>query len=60
MDKTIHFAEQILADRYLIKRYIAPKDDDLTASGLHIKKYYGRLVGLVDELKAIRRIRTTT
>ncbi|BDV02011.1 hypothetical protein TDMWS_20960 [Thermodesulfomicrobium sp. WS] len=60
MDKAIHFAEQILSDRYLVKKYVSRKDEDLTPSGLHIKKYYGRLVGLVDELNAIRRIRTTT
>ncbi len=59
MDKAIHFIELILADKYLIQRYIEQKEDTLSPTGLHIKKYYHRLVSLLDELKAIRRMRTT-
>lgn len=53
--KAIHFAETMLNDRYLIRSYVARKDDQLTDNGLQIKKLYRRLVSLVDELKAIRK-----
>lgn len=59
MEKAIHFTESIVSDRYMKRKYINQKDENLTPTGLHIKKYYGRLVGLLDELKAIRRMRTT-
>lgn len=56
--KAIYFAESMLNDRYLIRTYITPKEEHLTANGLQIKKTYRRLVSLVDELKAIRKTRT--
>ena len=45
----------MLNDRYLIKTYMTPKEDQLTENGMMIRKLYRRLVSLVDELKAIRK-----
>ena len=55
ISKAIFFSESMLNDRYLIRTYITPKEDQLTDNGLQIKKLYRRLVSLVDELKAIRK-----
>lgn len=53
----VHICEQILNDRYLIKKYIQCPADDLTEYGLRIRKLYGHLIKLVDELNAIRKAR---
>jgi hypothetical protein len=53
--KAIFFSESMLNDRYLIKTYVTPKEDQLTENGRMIRKLYRRLVSLVDELKAIRK-----
>jgi len=57
-EKAIHFAESILKDKYIYQKYISKEDGELTPYGLHIKKYFSRLVCLVDELKSIHRTRT--
>jgi hypothetical protein len=57
--RTIFIAESILNDPYLLKRYVKKKDDDLSEYGQKIKKLYGRLVALVDDLKSIRKIKTS-
>ena len=58
--KAIFFSETMLNDRYLIRTYITPREDQLTENGLKIRKLYRRLVSLVDELKAIRKTKTET
>lgn len=55
VSKAIFFSEAMLNDRYLIRTYVAPREDQLTDNGLTIRKLYRRLVSLVDELKAIRK-----
>ncbi|SDN22773.1 hypothetical protein SAMN04488516_101102 [Desulfonauticus submarinus] len=55
ISKAISIIEKILNDRYLQKKYIQQKDEKLTTYGLKIKKLYGRLVALFDELKAIQK-----
>ena len=55
ISKAIHFAEAMLNDRYLIRTYLTPGEDRLTENGLRVRKLYGRLVALVDELRAIRK-----
>ncbi len=55
VSKAIFFSESILNDRYLIRSYVTPKEDQLTENGQKIRKLYRRLVSLVDELKAIRK-----
>lgn len=56
-DKTIFFTESILNDRYLIRTYVTPEEEYLTKNGQKIRKLYRRLVSLVDELKAIRKMK---
>ncbi|NLV96200.1 MAG: hypothetical protein GX043_02530 [Desulfovibrionales bacterium] len=56
-DKAIFFSENILNDRYLIRTYITPAEELLTKNGQKIRKLYRRLVSLVDELKAIRKMK---
>ncbi|MBT8763412.1 hypothetical protein KFV02_05650 [Desulfohalobiaceae bacterium Ax17] len=57
--RTIFIAENILNDSYLLKRYVKKKDEELSKYGQKIKKLYGRLVTLVDELKSIRKTKQT-
>ena len=49
--------ENILNDRYLLRVYVLKKDEDLKPYGLRIKKYYHRLVALLDEFQSIRKSR---
>lgn len=56
--KAIYFSNAILNNRYLVRTYIAAKEEHLTAQGLHIRKLYRRLVALVDELHALRKIKS--
>jgi len=47
----------MLNDRYLVKTYIECHEEGLSQAGLVIRKKYGQLVQLSDELKAIRKTR---
>lgn len=58
VSKAIFYSEAMLNDRYLIRSYMTPREDQLTENGLKIRKLYRRLVSLVDELKAIRKTKT--
>lgn len=53
----LSIGDKVLNDSYLRRNYISKADDDLTPYGLEIKKYYGRLVVLLDEFKSIRKSR---
>jgi Mg2+ and Co2+ transporter CorA len=56
--RIINMVEKISNDRYLISAYIKDKsDDDLTPYGREVKKNYGRMVSLLDELKSIRKVK---
>ncbi len=55
---TLSIGDRVLNDPYLRRKYITCPEDSLTAYGLKIKKYYGRLVVLLDEFKSIRKSRT--
>ncbi|WP_031484220.1 hypothetical protein [Maridesulfovibrio frigidus] len=55
---TLSIGERVLNDPYLRREYIERADDDLTEYGLKVKKYYGRLVVVLDEFKSIRKSRT--
>ncbi len=56
--RTIYMVEKISNDRYLVSTYIKDKsDEDLTPYGQEVKKLYGRMVSLLDELKSIRKIK---
>ena len=58
VNTVIVIAESMLNDRYLVRSYIEKPDDELTQNGLEIKRNYGKLVSLLDEFKAIRRLRS--
>lgn len=53
----IAIGDCILNDRYLLRSYIEKADDALTPKGLEIKRNYGKLVSLLDDLRAIRKSR---
>lgn len=53
----LNIGDKVLNDSYMRKKYISKADDELTPYGLEIKKYYGRLVVLLDEFRSIRKSR---
>ncbi len=56
-EHAINLGEAILNDPYLRKTYIHPPKDHITEYGRQIRSYYGRLVNLIDDFKAIRKSR---
>lgn len=57
MDRVVNLCERVLGNAYLNKRYVQLKDDEASAYGQRIKAQFRRLVGLVDELRDIRKQR---
>jgi hypothetical protein len=57
MRSVLHIGDKVVNDRYLLKNYVNVKDDNLSGYGREVKKYYGRLVALVDEFRAIAKTR---
>jgi hypothetical protein len=57
VETVLAIGEQILANRYVHETYVEKTDDKLTSYGQDIKKYYRRVVALLDEFRAIRRSR---
>ncbi|SDB32552.1 hypothetical protein SAMN05660653_01544 [Desulfonatronum thiosulfatophilum] len=57
MERVIDQCEKVLRNSYLNKRYVQLDDDRPGRYGLKVKTQYRRLVGLVDELKDIRKQR---
>ncbi len=55
VEKAEALCERILNDKYLINRYVKPDDDKLSSYGLRIKKLYGQLVKILDEIKEIKK-----
>lgn len=49
--------ETVLSDKYLVRTYIDVSEDTLTAGGTEIRKYYGRIVSVLDTFKAVRKAR---
>lgn len=60
VDALIKGIETILRDSYLQRHYIQPPESELTAGGLEIRKNYGRLVSMLDAIKAVRKARLTS
>ena len=58
VERVIKMTNDILHDRYLLKNFVARKDEDLSPYGVSLKKMYGRLVSLSDEFTSIRELRT--
>jgi hypothetical protein len=59
-EHAINLGERILNDPYVCKTYIQPPKDHVTEYGRQIRTYYGRLVNLIDDFKAIRKSRCKT
>lgn len=57
VESVLIIGEKMLADPYLVRSYANRPDEALTPYGLKVKKYYGRLVAVLDEFRAIRRMR---
>ncbi len=57
VSSALAIGESMLNDRYLIRKYVEKRDEELSPNGLEIKRNYGRMVGLLDELTAIRKAR---
>lgn len=58
VNKIVRICEQILNDRYLVKKYVHPPPEELTDYGLKIRKHYGQLVKLLDDFYAIKKSRS--
>ncbi|SMP70965.1 hypothetical protein [Desulfonatronum lacustre] len=57
MDRVVNLCERVLGNAYLNKRYVQLKEDEASVYGLRVKAQFRRLVGLVDELRGIRKQR---
>ena len=57
VDATIAITQGILGDRYLVRNYIDVPEEELSPSGLEIRKNYRRLVSLLDGFMAVRKAR---
>lgn len=60
VDAVIATGESILHDSYLRRKYIIVPESSLTEGGKEIKKNYGRLVSLLDAIKAVRKARLSS
>lgn len=58
VDATVTTTESILADRYLVRNYIEPSEEELSVAGLEIRKNYRRVVSLLDGFIAVRKARS--
>jgi len=56
----IHICENVLNDRYLVKKYIDKDEELLTPYGKQIKKTYGQIVNILDDLKKIYKIKKSS
>jgi hypothetical protein len=57
VESVIMNCEAVLNSRYLRKTYVEIPEERLSAAGLSIRKKYGQLVQLLDEFKAVRKMR---
>lgn len=57
VEKALAIGEDVLRDAYLRRRYVEVPDSQLTEYGQNVKQLYGRLAGLLDEFRSIRRLR---
>ncbi len=52
--------ETILQDRYLVRTYIDTPDKKLTRQGQEIRRNYGRLVSMLDQIRSVARVHEAT
>lgn len=58
IESTLYEIDRILNNRYLRRSYIEKSDNQLTARGLEIKKSYGKLIAVRDEIIGIQKSHT--
>ena len=58
IEKALKLVDKILADRYVYQKYILPKEEHLTPYGLKVRKAYGKLVALADQLRDIYKFKS--
>jgi hypothetical protein len=59
VNATIHHLEAMLNDRYLRKSYVDKPEAALTKAGLEVRRNYRKLVVLLDDYRAIRKMHRT-
>lgn len=60
VDATIKSGQIIIQDSYLQRKYINVPENTLSASGLEIRKNYGRIIALLDAIKAVKKARMSS
>jgi signal transduction histidine kinase len=58
IESTLYEIDRILNNRYLLRNYIEKSENQLTARGLEIKKNYGKLIAVRDEIVSIQKSHT--
>lgn len=58
VEQIIALGDQVLNNSYIHRKYIQPPEDQLTDYGREVRKYFGRLVSLIDEFTSIRKSHT--
>jgi hypothetical protein len=58
VENVLTIGDEILNDSYVLRRYIQPPQEELTDYGRQVRKHYSRLVGVLDDFRAIRKSRT--
>lgn len=60
VDAAINSVQTIVQDNYLLRNYINVPENSLSHSGLEIRKNYGRIIALLDAIKAVRKARLSS
>ncbi|WP_320008287.1 hypothetical protein [Maridesulfovibrio sp.] len=58
VETALKIGNRVLNDSYLRRKYISCPEEELTNYGLNVRKYYGRLVVVLDEFRSIRKSRS--
>lgn len=58
VETALMIGDRVLNDAYLRRKYISCPEDELTAYGQDIKRYYGHMVVVLDEFRSIRKSRS--
>nr|WP_319781039.1 hypothetical protein [Maridesulfovibrio sp.] len=58
VETALKIGDRVLNDSYLRRKYISCLEDELTPYGQDVKKYYGRMVVVLDEFRSIRKSRS--
>ncbi len=60
VDAAINSGKIIVEDPYLLRTYINCPEKELSPAGVEIKKNYGRIIALLDAIKAVRKARLSS